>query len=275
MSIDSVSRKAFLEKVSQNYNQNRNSKNSAYEGFAGNLKERVESEENIQEQASENWTTTHIDYHLGKVASELLLQKTGRVEMGAVMETSVRHISYSESDNIKVCAKEGYTLKAQVDMDAHKVYIEQKNEDGTYQAYEVSPLEVAEDTENPIEQMALESWEMAKELLNDGMFTEMEADGITGTQSTKEEGEITDSVTFKEMLDKFEEFVEKRIKEGPPKIQIGGAEFSEEEWEQLLRKIDEDIDAYKEELRERIRKQQEEEASARIRNRKIEIEEMT
>lgn len=36
----------------------------------------------------------------------------------------VRHISYSESDHVKVCVQEGYTLKAQVKMEEHKVYIE-------------------------------------------------------------------------------------------------------------------------------------------------------
>ena len=61
------------------------------------------------------------------------------------------------------------------------------------------------------------------------------------------------------MLEEFHEFVKKRLKEGPPKIQIGGAEFSEEEWEKLMKRIDREIDAYKAELRERIRKDQEKE----------------
>ncbi len=57
------------------------------------------------------------------------------------------------------------------------------------------------------------------------------------------------------MLEEFQAFVEKRIKEGPPKILTGGAEFSEEEWERMLEKIDEIIDEFKEELRQRIQKQ--------------------
>lgn len=250
MSLNSVSGKTFLEKINGNYNKSKWSQESAYDSFAGNLMEKAkrEVEENLQERVLDNRATTRIDYRSGKVATELLLQKTGRVEMDAVMEVSVRHISYSESDQVKTCVEEGYTLKAKVEVDEHKVYIEQKNEDGTYQAYEVNPLKVSKDSKNPIEQMAVETWETARELLNDGMFTPIDNDASD-----------TEEVTFSEMVDQFEEFVEKKIKEGSPKIQIGGAEFTEEEWERLLKRIDKDIDAYKEELRERIRKQQEEE----------------
>lgn len=265
MSLNSVSGKTFFEKINPKYNQNKWSQGSAYNNFAENLKEKTgqESDENLHERVSESRTATQIDYRSGKVATELLLQKTGRVEMHAVMETSVRHISYSESDQVRICVEEGYTLKAKVEMDEHRVYIEQKNEDGTYLAYEVNPLEVSEDTTDSVEQLAVETWEMARELLNGGMFTPLDKNMPDAEQSAVEEetaGEETEPITFSEMLKQFEEFVEKRIKEGPPKIQIGGAEFTEEEWERLLKKIDKDIDAYKEELRERLRRRQEQEA---------------
>lgn len=261
MALNSVNGNHLLDKINGCYNQNSKSKGSAYENFMGNLKEKAEKKETqeITEQAAaESKNTLQIDYRSGKLASELLLQKSGRVEMHAYMETTVRHISYEESDHVRVCVAEGYTLKAQVDMDEHKVYIEQKNEDGTYQAYEVNPLKVSEGTQNPVEQMALEAWEMARELHNDGMFTELEEEK---------------AVTFSEMVEQFEAFVEKRIKEGPPKIQIGGAEFTEEEWKRLLKKIDKDIDAYKEELRERVRRQQEKEALEKRQSGAIEDEE--
>lgn len=277
MSFNSISGKTFFEKINANYGQNKKSQDSAYENFAGNLKEKAEQEAKQQscaevENASESKAAIQLDYRSGKVASELLLERSGRVKASSLFETTVRHISYGESDHVKVCVIEGYTLKAQVDLDVHKIYIEQKNEDGTCLAYEVNPLTVAEDTKNPIEQMALETWEMTRDLFNNGMFTEIEKDQwnaietgtASGTDTEKEDTrDATTAETFAEMVDQFEAFVEKRIKEGPPKIQIGGSEFSEEEWERLLKKIDEDIDAYKEELRERVRKRQEQEALQR------------
>ena len=44
------------------------------------------------------------------------------------------------------------------------------------------------------------------------------------------------------------------MKNGPPKIQTGGGEFSIEEWDKLLEEVDGALDAFKEELRERIAK---------------------
>lgn len=252
MSLNSVSGNAFLAKINGQYEKNQKSKESAYNSFAGNLEEKTKKgiEEEAQENVTENQRTTQINYRYGKLATELLLQKTGRVQVHGVMETGVRQISYSESDYVKVCATEGYTLKAQVDMTGHSVYIEQKNEDGTYLAYEVNPLQISKDTDNPVEQMALEAWELTRELVNDGMFTELEEESINGTKpavsKAAEEETEENAVSFEEMVEQFEAFVKQRIKEGPPKIQIGGAEFSEEEWKRLLKKVDKDIDAYKE-----------------------------
>ena len=168
--------------------------------------------------------------------AELMQLVNGHVTMNAVLEVSVRRIRAEESDHIKGFAAEGYTLKAQVSVDEQRVYIEQKNEDGSYQAYEVNPLLISKDTDNPIEQMAAEAWEKATKRINAGMGSEHDA----------EDG--GESFTFEKMLEEFQSFVEKRIKEGPPKIPTGGAEFSEEEWERMLEKIDEIIDEFKEEL---------------------------
>ncbi|MBO5372235.1 MAG: hypothetical protein J6A75_05885 [Lachnospiraceae bacterium] len=83
--------------------------------------------------------------------------------------------------------------------------------------------------------------------------------GKIDKKTTEESLQESKAVTFSEAVDRYEEFVEQRIKDGPPKIQIGGAAYTNEEWERLLRKMDKDIDAYKEELRERVRRQQEKE----------------
>lgn len=276
MSLNRVNENYVLDKINACYNQNSQSRGGACENFAGNLKEKAENKETketAQQSAPENKGTLQVDYRLGKLASELLLLKSGRVEMHAYLETSVRHISYSESDHVKVCVQAGYTLKAQVKMEEHKVYIEQKNEDGTYQAYEVNPLKVSENTEDPIEQMALEAWEIARESCNNGMFTEIGEGRIPGALEEKDSSEKAEDVTFAEMVEQFEAFVEKRIKEGPPKIQIGSAEFTEDEWKRLLKRLDKDIDAYKEELRERVRRQKEKEArNAKIRQTENETE---
>lgn len=250
MPLNSVNGKSyFYEKMNRSSQKSQNPK----ELFSGNLKEIAEkdSEENINSRTEvKSGATVQMDYFYSKAASALWLQQNGKVGMGAVFECESRFIETSESDCVKVYAALGFTLKAQVRAEEHRVYVEQKNEDGTYQAYEVNPLLLSEDTKDPIEQIAAEAWEKARDLWNGGVFTEWKP------QETEETEEGTEK-DFVQMLAEFHEFVKKRIKEGPPKIQIGGAEFSEEEWKQLLKKIDKDIDAYKEELRERVRKRNE------------------
>ena len=95
--------------------------------------------------------------------------------------------------------------------------------------------------------MAVEAWERAKDMWNDGMFSEIQEEA--GTEDGEEEQKLQ---TLAEALEEFQEYVKKRIKEGPPKIQIGGSEFSQVEWEKLIRKMDKAIDIYKTELRKKI-----------------------
>lgn len=257
--MNGVSGKWFSEQMNTGYHPDPKLKDSAKEGFSKNLKgmadQKPEEETGEIQEIADKKSYSQIGYYYGKTATELIVQRNGSVKMDAVMECGVRYITQSESDCVKSFLAEGYTLKAQVAVCAHRVYIEQKWEDGTYQAYEVNPLKISEDTEDPIEKMAIEAWQKARELFNDGMVTEY-------NPGKNEEGETEEDIgiiTFTKMLEEFHEFVKKRLKEGPPKIQIGGAEFSEEEWEKLMKRIDREIDAYKAELRERIRKDQEKE----------------
>lgn len=230
--------------------KSRNAGKDEKDAFSGNLKEMMREAQEARETGGEvkKCSSAQMDYQYGRAAAGIKIYQNGRVGMGALLECESRHISYSESDAVKAFVLEGYTLKAKVIADEHVVYIEKTSEDGSSQAYQVNPLEIAENTENPIEQIAAEAWEKTREMLNGGTFTEWDLDA--GTQEEK----AAEFLTFEEMLVAFKDFVEKRIKEGPPKIPTGGAEFSEEEWKNLLKKIDKDIDAYKEELRERIRK---------------------
>ncbi len=47
------------------------------------------------------------------------------------------------------------------------------------------------------------------------------------------------------------------MKEGPPKFAIGAAELSIEEWEKLLSSVDKEIDAMREDMRDRIEEKEE------------------
>lgn len=252
MSLNSVNGKSyFFEAMNAGAGKSRNLRKDRNDAFSGNLKEMMqETEEHEAEKESgvKNTTSVQVDYQYGRAAASIRLYQNGRVGMGGLLECESRQISYSESDVARAFVTEGYTLKAKVIMEEHLVYIEQVSEDGSSRAYEVNPLKISENTENPIEQIAAEAWEKTREMLNGGVFTEWDL------YAGEPEDETAEILTFEEMLQDFRDFVEKRLKDGPPKIQTGGSEFSQKEWEQLLKKIDKDIDAYKEELRERIRK---------------------
>ncbi len=242
MSVGSVRGKDFFEKIG--YEKESRVKERERTGFAGNFKGKAQETEGAQADPA----SVQKNARFGAAAApELFLRGMGRVNQTAVKECSVRRIGYDESDYVKVFPAEGYLIKAKADLKSRMVYIERKNEDGTYQAYEVNPMQISEHSKNPLTQAALEAWCLAKEKENNGEEPESETDS----------GYLTE---FQKRLLEFEAYVKERIKDGPPKIMIGGAEFSEEEWEKLIRKIDEDIDAYKEELRERIQKQKEAEA---------------
>lgn len=108
--------------------------------------------------------------HLNAVAAQNALQAV-----------EVRHMSYEESDHVKIAVTEGYTLKGKLlrntDMaggeapnaangpgkeesgtaDAAQVYVEAKYEDGRLEAYQVDTAKVSAGTEHVIERFALET----------------------------------------------------------------------------------------------------------------------
>ena len=73
----------------------------------------------------------------------------------AVQTAEVRHMSYEESDNIKIAVTEGYTLKGK--LEGQQVYVEAKYEDGRMEAYQVDTAKVQEATQHRIEKFALET----------------------------------------------------------------------------------------------------------------------
>lgn len=243
MTLHGIGNKSFMEKIAGSYQKGKARENETYFGdVAGNLGGASKELEEEKDTKSTKTGSVQVDYHSGLISTKLAVSDTGRIHMESTMECEAKHITYAQSDQVKLYAVSGYTLKAKTVLDEHKVYIEQTNEDGTVQGYMVNPLKVPKDSTNPVELLAKECWENTRELLNGGVFTDAT------------EKEPKEPKTYEEALLEFYEFVEERVKNGPPKIQTGGGEFSIEEWEKLLEEVDGALDAYKEELRERIAK---------------------
>lgn len=85
-----------------------------------------------------------------------------RVNAAATQETlqavEVRHMSYEESDHVRIAVTEGYTLKGKREEGENaRVYVEAKYEDGRVEAYQVDMTKVSGQTEHVIEQFALET----------------------------------------------------------------------------------------------------------------------
>ena len=81
----------------------------------------------------------------------------------AVQTAEVRHMSYEESDHVRIAVTEGYTLKGKREEgEGARVYVEAKYEDGRVEAYQVDMAKVPGQTEQVIEQFALETMEEAR-----------------------------------------------------------------------------------------------------------------
>lgn len=67
---------------------------------------------------------------------------------------------------------------------------------------------------------------------------------------------------FSKALQEYGKMLKKNIESGDnePSYQIGGASYTEEEWNKLIKKVDKDIDKIKEEQAERLEKKKEKEA---------------
>lgn len=77
----------------------------------------------------------------------------------ALQAVEVKHMSYEESDNVRIAVTEGYTLKGRIQGGEAQVYVEAKYEDGRLEAYQVDTTKVPEETEHTIERFALETIE--------------------------------------------------------------------------------------------------------------------
>lgn len=138
------------------------------ESFLQNLKNRDQaqhastSEETEAKQGVRD-TQTGVNKKADKVGMGRIGAASGiRVNAAATQEAlqavEVRHMSYEESDHVRIAVTEGYTLKGKREEGGDaRVYVEAKYEDGRVEAYQVEMAKVPERTEHIIEQFALET----------------------------------------------------------------------------------------------------------------------
>lgn len=239
MNVNGIGNQNFYEKTKGAKTNRAGGSKEFYERLSENINDKSEAAQKKENTAVSSNAVTGAGYQYCNVSSTVGVYESSNIS--AVTECDVKNITYQESDYVKAYALQGYTLMAQVSENRHSVYIEQKMEDGIIKGYEVNLDELDKNTKNPIEQAALEAWEKK-------------------TAEDNGETELTDE----EALLAFYEFVEDRIKNGPPKYQIGNAEYSIADWNKLLESIDDQIDAIKEELREWIEKMKEQQMKAEL-----------
>ncbi len=233
------------------------------------------------DRAAERTTIIDTSYQYQSVTSSVRIQKNGMFNAKAVILCSARNISYAESDYVKTYVEEGFAYKAKVDITGHCIYIEEKQENGTVKGYEVDYDKLEKDTDNPIEQIALEAWKMAnramqgeKPFFKKVNQEELLPDSNAATQKDAAENKSIEDMTIEEALCSFYDFIQERIKDGPPKYAIGNQEFSVEEWEKLLEGVDEQMDEIREQMREEIAKRLEEAEQKAVEQKEIEQKEI-
>ncbi len=96
---------------------------------------------------------------LGKIGAGLGIRVNSAALTEALQTVEVKHMSYEESDNVRIAVTEGYTLKGKIQDTQTQVYVEAKYEDGRLEAYQVDTSKIPEKTEHAIEKFALETIE--------------------------------------------------------------------------------------------------------------------
>lgn len=236
MTIKGVHTAGFLEQI--NRNKERNSQSMGEYNFEDTMSEQIAEQEGMTQDVRE---TDEEDNELaGAVSYQSMISARAyyavdKVSNGAASECEVRGISYEDADYAKICTEKGAVYKAQVFLEDNQVYVEQKKDDGTVTGYLIDVDKVLTEAASAVEQIAMEAWEQEK---------------------SKET--IDTESAFAQALEKFYVYAEERVKNGPPKFAIGSAAYTTEEWDKLIKSVDKDIDTAKEELRDRIRKEEEE-----------------
>lgn len=95
---------------------------------------------------------------MGRIGAAQGIRVNAAVAQKAMQAVEVRHMSYEDSDHVRIAVTEGYTLKGKRENGAEpRVYVEAKYEDGRVEAYQVEMARVSGQTGHVIEQFALET----------------------------------------------------------------------------------------------------------------------
>lgn len=239
MKVNGIENQSYHERTGKS-KSTRKSKSDFYESLSENLSGQTERSTDTNTAAGMDANAVaeaaaSKAYQYRNIHSAASISGTVNIGEG-ISVCEAKHISYQESDYVKTFIQSGYTLMTQVDISTRRVYVEQKMEDGTIKGYDVKMDELNKNVKDPIGQTALEAWEKVK------------------AEGKSEEDDENTVLTVEDALQKFYEFIEDRIKNGPPKYMIGNSEFSIEEWEKFLESIDGQIDDIKEETEEMIEK---------------------
>ncbi|MCI8668042.1 MAG: hypothetical protein HFI34_00755 [Lachnospiraceae bacterium] len=223
MTVNRIGSSYFGEKTGNTHKSTKTSTGDFRSSLAGSIEKK---EEGGREELKVNGKVTDIKNFYDAAAAGCV---SGNSVSRAVSQCEPKGISSGDCDRVKVSMEQGCIYKVQINPEMQSVYVEQKTEDGSVKGYEVSIAEVSKKSSDRIEKLAMETWESYHE-------------------------ELSMDEEFEKELLKFYEFTEDRVKNGPPKIQIGASAISEKDWRKLIEKLDEAIRARKAELKERMEK---------------------
>lgn len=131
------------------------------ESLLQNLKNRDQDKLTITDTDTEARKKTE-NVGVGRIGMTTGIRVNAAAAQGALQAVEVRHMSYEESDHVKIAVTEGYTLKGRKeDSREARVYVEAKYDDGRLEAYQVEIGKVPENTEQEIERFALETMKEA------------------------------------------------------------------------------------------------------------------
>ena len=129
------------------------------ESLLQNLKNRDQEKNGVAD--AEPRTRTEEQSGVGRIGMTSGIRVSTVMLTEALQTAEVRHMSYEESDHIRIAVTEGYTLKGKIQEEDAQVYVEAKYEDGRLEAYQVDMEKVPGETEHMIERFALETMEEA------------------------------------------------------------------------------------------------------------------
>ena len=124
------------------------------ESLLENLKYREQAGIDTQTEAKKKAESVGV----GRIGMAAGIRVNAAAMQDALQAVEVRHMSYEESDHVKIAVTEGYTLKGKREEGADaRVYVEAKYDDGRLEAYQVEIDKVSENTQQEIERFALET----------------------------------------------------------------------------------------------------------------------